>query len=64
MRTLQAWMGHEDIQTTNLYAHYAPAFDEAKRMTQAFRSLRENPVMGESQLASNSASTLSADTVV
>lgn len=24
MRTLQEWMGHADIKTTLIYAHYAP----------------------------------------
>jgi integrase len=40
MRTLQAWMGHEDMRTTQIYAHYSPAHDEAATVTAAFAALR------------------------
>jgi integrase len=36
--TIQAWMGHAHISTTQIYMHYAPKGDAAKRLTQAFRS--------------------------
>jgi hypothetical protein len=29
-------MGHVDIQTTMMYLHYAPAHDDAARLTVAF----------------------------
>ena len=37
LTTVQAWMGHEDIQTTMVYAHYVPALDEAERLSRALR---------------------------
>lgn len=36
MRTLQEWMGHRDIQTTQRYADYAPCAREAAYITAAF----------------------------
>lgn len=38
MRTLQEWMGHRDIQTTQIYADYAPSAHEADMIAQAFGS--------------------------
>ncbi|MGB0091032.1 MAG: site-specific integrase [Solirubrobacteraceae bacterium] len=37
MRTLQEWMGHGDIKTTLIYAHYAPNPNEAAMVNAAFR---------------------------
>jgi integrase len=34
--TIQAWMGHADLQTTQLYMHYAPAEQDAARIDAAF----------------------------
>jgi integrase len=34
--TIQAWMGHADLQTTQLYMHYAPAQGDAARIDAAF----------------------------
>lgn len=34
--TIQAWMGHSDLRTTQRYMHYAPAHDEAALLGQAF----------------------------
>jgi integrase len=34
--TIQAWMGHADLKTTQRYMHYAPAADEAARIEAAF----------------------------
>jgi integrase len=36
MRTLQEWMGHRDIATTQLYADYAPSAHEAGLVAAAF----------------------------
>lgn len=36
MRTLQEWMGHRDIQTTMIYADYAPSAREAELVESAF----------------------------
>ena len=37
MRTLQEWMGHRDIQTTQRYADYAPSQHESELMERAWR---------------------------
>jgi integrase len=34
---IKEWMGHADITTTMIYAHYAPAHDDAARLTAAFK---------------------------
>jgi site-specific recombinase XerD len=36
MRTLQEWMGHRDIETTQRYADYAPSAREAEMVAAAF----------------------------
>ena len=36
MRTLQEWMGHRDIGTTQRYADYAPSAHEAELVAAAF----------------------------
>ncbi len=37
MRTLQEWMGHKDIKTTERYADYAPRARDAELVAAAFR---------------------------
>jgi integrase len=44
MRTLQEWMGHRDIQTTERYADYAPKTRDAERVKAAFS--RADPAAG------------------
>ena len=34
--TLKEWLGHRDIQTTMIYAHYLPAEHEADVLDRAF----------------------------
>jgi integrase len=36
LRTLQQWMGHADSKTTQIYAHYQPAENEAEVVDRAF----------------------------
>jgi site-specific recombinase XerD len=35
-RTLQEWMGHRDLATTQRYADYAPSNQEAEMVAAAF----------------------------
>lgn len=37
MRTLEEWMGHRDIATTQRYADYAPSPHEADMLAGAFQ---------------------------
>jgi hypothetical protein len=36
MRTLTEWMGHRDLNTTLVYADFAPSTSEADRLEAAF----------------------------
>jgi integrase len=47
MRTLQEWMGHRDIATTQRYADYAPSTREAELIAAAFQSLDKPPALQE-----------------
>jgi hypothetical protein len=40
MRTLQEWMGHRDIATTQIYADYSPSSHEAAYIQEAFGTSR------------------------
>ncbi len=55
MRTLQEWMGHRDIQTTQRYADYAPSQHESELIERAWqaRGPVRGPVLSESQLTSD-----------
>jgi hypothetical protein len=37
LRTIMEWMGHKDIKTTMVYAHYSPSEREADLIQQAFK---------------------------
>jgi integrase len=39
VRTIQEWMGHADIKTTQIYMHHAPRSDEARLIDAAFAGL-------------------------
>jgi hypothetical protein len=43
MRTLQEWMGHRDIATTQRYADYAPSAQEAAYIAAAFGRPGQRP---------------------
>jgi integrase len=43
MRTLQEWMGHRDIQTTQRYADYSPRSRDAELVASAFARSEESP---------------------
>jgi hypothetical protein len=46
MRTIQEWMGHRDIQTTQRYADYAPRTRDAELVAAAFAPAARGPVRG------------------
>lgn len=43
IRTIQEWMGHEDIRTTQIYAAYEPRKHEAEAVTEAFSEVKLDP---------------------
>jgi integrase len=55
MRTLQEWMGHRDIATTQRYADYAPSAREAELIAAAFedRGAIRGANLSESQVTSH-----------
>ena len=58
MRTLQEWMGHRDIATTQRYADYAPSTQEAEMVAAAFAHARgtiRGSNLSESQITSDDA---------
>jgi site-specific recombinase XerD len=53
MRTLQEWMGHRHLSTTQLYADYAPSPHEAAMVARAFeRGSVRGSVLSESESTS------------
>jgi integrase len=54
MRTVQEWMGHRHLSTTQIYADYAPSPHEAAMVARAFdRGSVSGSVLSESQLTSD-----------
>lgn len=49
MRTLQEWMGHRDIATTQRYADYAPSTREAEMIAAAFAAPALDPSTTEAR---------------
>jgi integrase len=49
-RTLQEWMGHRDLSTTQRYADYAPSAQEAGMVAAAFRRVVELPAEVETSV--------------
>ena len=54
LRTLQEWLGHRDLATTQLYADYAPSTREAEMVAVAFaRGSNGGSNLSESQVTSS-----------
>jgi hypothetical protein len=54
MRTLQEWMGHRDIETTQRSADYAPSTHEAELVAAAFaRATTSESVMRSAAVGSS-----------
>ncbi|MEX2106536.1 MAG: tyrosine-type recombinase/integrase [Solirubrobacterales bacterium] len=53
MRTLQEWMGHRDLATTQIYADYAPSVNEGQMIARAFaRGSNPGSNLSESEVIS------------
>jgi integrase len=55
LRKLMEWMGHADIQTTMIYAHYYPSEDEADMLDQALGNVLNKGAQSGAQSAANQA---------
>jgi hypothetical protein len=62
MRTLQEWMGHRDLATTQIYADYAPSAGEAQMVARAFA--RIVPDVPDSGRGTNGGTNLSESEVI
>jgi hypothetical protein len=51
LRKLMEWMGHADIQTTMIYAHYYPSEDEADMLDQALGNVLDKGAQKGAQSA-------------
>jgi integrase len=41
LRTISEYLGHADLKTTQIYAHYAPSAEEVERVNAAFGAAAE-----------------------
>ena len=57
LRTLQQWMGHASITTTEIYADYCPSDHEAESVSQAFQGHDGGSELSQSELTSEEIST-------
>jgi integrase len=62
MRTLQEWMGHRDLATTQIYADYAPSAGEAQMVARAFA--REVPDEADSPRGTKGGTNLSESQMI
>ena len=51
MRTLQQWMGHVHLTTTEIYADYAPSAQEAQMVNAAFARGAPDQELGAPKVA-------------
>ena len=56
MRTLQEWMGHRDISTTQRYADYAPGLEDAGLVDVAFAARGPVVVPNSAKLSASESS--------
>jgi integrase len=63
IRTIQEWIGHKDIQTTQRYADYAPSAREAEMIAAAFgRDAIRDGILSEPTVTQEHAAPVTAGT--